>query len=156
MVLPSMNTRLLVPFALCALLLASCTSTVARRIEKNPEVFNALSDRQKALVQRGRIDEGMGKDAVWLAWGSANRIATGSHEGRTYERWSYTGYEPVFGTTIGFGVGGGYWGRAAPFIGDGCFADSYYYQEPTLSYVPYEARRVEFTAGRVSAWMAGR
>lgn len=148
-----MIPRLLILPALCALLLASCTSTVARRIEKNPGLFNALSDRQKALVQLGRIDEGMGKDAVWLAWGNATRIATGSHEGRTYERWSYTGYEPVLGT--GMRYSGVNWSNG-PFLGYGSFVESYAYPDPLLNYVPYEARRVEFMAGKVSAWAAGR
>lgn len=147
------HARLLVPCALCALFLASCTSTVARRIEKYPEAFNALSNRQKALVQLGRIDEGMGKDAVWLAWGSATRIATGSVAGKTYERWSYRGYDPVIGT--GMRYSGVNWSNG-PFLGYGSFVEPYAYPDPLLNYVPYEARCVEFTEGKVSAWMAGR
>ena len=150
-----MNARLNLPAALCACLLASCTAPVARRIEKNPALFNSLNDRQKALVQRGGIEEGMGKDAVWLAWGPANRIATGSREGRAFERWSYTGIDPVFGTPIGFGAGGGYWG-SGPFVGSGYYGNPYYFQQPNLVYVPYEARRVEFTGGKVTSWAAGR
>lgn len=154
-----MNARLLIAPALCALLLAGCTTTVARRIEKYPEAFNALSDRHKALVRQGRIDEGMGRDAVWLAWGSATRVATGSIAGKTYERWSYRGYDPVIGAGMRYS-GVNSWnnwnGWNGPFLGYGGFVEPYAYPDPLLNYVPYEARCVEFTSGRVSAWMAGR
>lgn len=148
-----MNARFLLFPALCILLLASCASTVARRIEQYPEVFNALSARQKALVERGRVDEGMGRDAVWLAWGSADHVATGSHRGQTYERWSYKGYEPVLGTGNRFS--GVAWG-STPFFGGGWFYDSYTLPDPLVNFVPYEARCVEFIGGKVTAWMAGR
>lgn len=135
------------------LLLAGCAASIVQRIEKNPAIFNSLSDSQKALVQQGRIEEGMGKDAVWLAWGPADRTATGTHAGLLYERWSYTGYEPVYGAPFSFG--GGYWG-GRPYIGAGYFNDPYFFPAPMMNFVPYEARRVEFKGGKVSGWMAAR
>lgn len=126
-----------------ALLLASCASPIARRIEKNPEIYNRLSESQKALVQRGQIDEGMSTDAVRLSWGSPSRISNGSKLGKKYEQWSYAGYEPVYNTSIGIGYSNGR-------------GDPYYYADPFVNYVPYEARRVEFLNDRVSAWTAAR
>ncbi len=126
-----------------ALLLASCAAPIARRIEKNPEIYNRLSESQKTLVQHGQIEEGMSKDAVWLSWGAPFRISNGSKLGKIYEQWSYAGYEPVYNTSIGIG----YSHRRG---------DPYYYADPFVNYVPYEARRAEFLNDRVSAWTATR
>ncbi len=134
-------------FLLSILLLTSCGSTVARRIEKHPEFYNKLSESQKALVQRGQIEEGMGKDAVWLSWGEPFRVSNGAKVGKSYELWSYAGYEPVYNTSIGFAYSHGWGGRCDPAL---------YYAEPSINYVPYEARRVEFLNDRVSAWTTTR
>ena len=135
-----------------ALLLSSCAAPVVRRIEKNPQIYGKLSAEDKALVQRGQIREGMGQDAVFLAWGRADRVSAGSRDGKTHERWSYAGYEPVYGTTGGFGYSsGGYRGRHG-----GTFYEPFFYSEPSVTYLPYEARWVEFTNGRVSAWSSAR
>lgn len=128
----------------CCLVLAGCVSPVERRIEKNPALFQALSARHQALVRQGRVEEGMTAPAVWLAWGRPDRVAAGSRQGRAFERWSYTGYEPVHTSAFGFGFAGG------------CYYDSWFYAEPMVQYIPYEARRVEFSGGKVSAWAAGR
>lgn len=130
-----------------ALLLASCASPIARRIEKNPEIYNRLSESQKTLVQHGQIEEGMSKDAVRISWGNPARISNGSKQGKSYEQWSYAGYAPVYNTGIGFGYSHGYGRRCDP---------AYYYADPFVNYVPYEARRVEFLDGRVTAWTATR
>ena len=137
--------------AAIASLLASC-STPASRISRNPALYNGLDAQQKALVRQGRIAEGMGKDAVWLAWGRADRIATGARGGRPYERWSYTAYEPFYGPPIGYG-GGSWYG---PYSGAGCPQDLRYTPDPWMGYMPYEARRVEFVSDRVAAWAVGR
>ena len=138
--------------AAAMMFLASCGSPIAHRIEKNPGMFAKLSDSEKALVQRGEIAEGMSKDAVFIAWGRPDRVSSGTHAGKPLERWSYKAYEAVHGTAFGVGIGGGYWGHR-PFLG-GYYGYDTFYAEPTVNYVPYEARRVDFTNGRVIGWVA--
>lgn len=140
--------------ASCLALLAACASPIAQRIEKHPEVFNALDEHQKELVKQGYIEDGMQKDAVWLAWGRADRGMVGQRDGKPFERWSYTGYEPVHGSMFGLGVGGGYWTHG-PVLGTGFFYDPSYTASQWVN-VPYEAKRVEFISGRVSSWRVTR
>ncbi len=133
-----------------ALLMASCASPIAKRIERNPEIYNALSTRHKEMVVQGRIEEGMSKKAVFLAWGRPDRAARGTRNGKEYERWSYTGYDTAY-SSVGFGPG--YWGHGW----GGCYPyDGYFAYEPLVTYVPYEAARVEFLNGTVFAWQASR
>ena len=136
--------------ATIALLIASCTSPIVKRIERNPEIYNALSEHHKELVQRGAVVEGMTKKAVFLAWGQPDHAAQGSRNGKQYEKWSYAGYDPVY--TSGFGFGGGYWGG----YNRNCFYDRGFIYEPMMTYVPYEEARVEFLNGIVFAWSRSR
>ncbi len=133
------------------LLLASCTSPIVKRIERNPEIYNKLSERQKALVSRGEIEEGMSKPAVFIAWGRPDRVFKGSRNGRTMEQWSYVAYDavPTGYPGIGFGYGIGYGGCHGR---GGYYYDPFYYYQPMISYVPYEGAKVEFTNARVTAW----
>ncbi|MFZ4768164.1 MAG: hypothetical protein ACOYMN_24715 [Roseimicrobium sp.] len=128
------------------LLLASCASPIARRVEHNPDLYNKLSERHKAMVQQGRVEEGMTKPAVFLAWGAPDRASKGSKFGRDFEQWSYAGYQAVQSLPYG-----GDWGRRA--YRTGCYSyDRSMAFEPVFNYVPYEAARVEFLGGVVSAW----
>ena len=144
-----------------ALLLASCASPIERRIETNPKLYQALPPAQQQKVQQGEIAEGMSKQAVFLAWGRPDRAAKGSKNGKTYERWSYTGYSP---TTVGYGgVGYGYggWGYGGGFGWGGYYRpygyyDPIYFYEPAIDLVPYEARRVEFQNNRVTEYSRTR
>ena len=54
-----MNWKLLFTTMAAALSLASCVSSPASRIQKNPALFNSLPPAQKALVETGQIAEGM-------------------------------------------------------------------------------------------------
>lgn len=138
--------------ACIAMLMLSCTSPIVKRIERNPEIYDALSPRHKELVQLGRVEEGMTKQAVFLSWGRPDHAARGSKNGREYERWSYAGYEPTYTTGIGFTSG--YWGHRGH---GGCYGyDRSFFYEPMMTYVPYEAARVEFLKGIVNAWSASR
>jgi hypothetical protein len=92
----------------------------------------------------------MTKQAVFIAWGRPDRASQGSKSGKTYEKWSYTGYDAAY--TPGWGYGGGYWGGGF----GGCYYDRPFLYEPMMTYVPYEAARVEFLSGRVTAWSASR
>ena len=124
-------------------LMASCASPIQHRIEKNPQLFNSLSEHQKALVQQGAVEEGMSKEAVFLAWGRPDRASQGGKLGKAYERWSYAAYDPVFWGPYGpgYGWGGGPW-----------MYDPYFYPSANVSYVPYEQRWAEFLNNRVAAW----
>jgi hypothetical protein len=132
--------------ALCALLLASCASPIVKRIEHNPNLFNALPETHKRLAANGQITEGMSKEAVFIAWGNPNRKSGGSRQGRKSERWSYAGYDAIHGGY--FGVGHGYGGHH----GHHYYYDTGLFYEPTVTYVPYERKWAEFTNDRVSAW----
>jgi hypothetical protein len=143
------------------LFVASCTSPIVLRIERNPEIYNALSERHKALVQQGRVEEGMTKGAVFLSWGRPDHVSHGSRNKKAYEKWSYSGYAAAYRTELGYGPHfGGFYGGAGyrgydPFWYDGFYNDPFFYDHVT-TYVPYEARRVEFSNGIVFAWSATR
>lgn len=145
--------------ALCsaaiALLMVSCVSPIVKRIERNPEIFNGLSAEHKELVRRGQIEEGMTRKAVFIAWGKPDHASKGSQNGKAYERWSYAGYQPSYTTGAGFGVGVNQFSQRA--YSRGCYSyDRSFYYEPMVTYVPYEAARVEFLNGIVSGWSASR
>lgn len=138
---------------IAALLCASCTAPVVKRIERNPDIYNALSARHKDLVQQGRIEEGMTKKAVFLAWGKPDQVSQGSKSGKTYEKWGYAGYQPSYTTAMGFGY------SSRPYHGGygSCYGyDRAFFYEPMVTYLPYEAARVEFSSGIVTAWSASR
>lgn len=141
-----MKSVLTLSLSAIALLLASCTSPIVKRIEHNPEIYAALSEPHKAMVARGEISEGMTKQAVFIAWGRPDRGSKGSQNGKAYERWSYSGYEAIHGTSVGFGPS---------YSGCGYYDTGFYYA-PTVTYLPYEARRVEFLNSKVKAWSTAR
>lgn len=142
-----------------ALILTSC-STTETRISDHPDIFQTLSPRDQALVREGKIREGMSRDAVWLAWGTADQKATGTVRGRAVETWIYNEYTyanapyPYPRGPYGYG---GYYGGGVVFhhhrnhrfaiIGDPFF-DPFYY-----SYIPprvaYPSKTVTFSGGRV-------
>lgn len=132
------------------LLLASCASPLQRRMEKNPEIFSALNEKQKALVSTGQIEEGMTKKAVFVAWGKPDRVTAGTSTGKPTERWSYTSYDAVPRVAYGGGLGFGYYGQGR--YRGGYYADPYIYPQMYFDYMPFEAAHVVFTGGKVSAW----
>ena len=132
---------------LAGLLAVSCApSTPQSRIEAQPAKFAALSRKDKALVEQGKIDRGMSQDAVWLAWGAPSRVLENSKDGKPGERWDYTRTEPVYTTSAfapyGYGWGGprGYY----PYYGFAVF--------PEVAYVPYRSASVWFVRDRVDSW----
>lgn len=142
---------------LLALALASCVpSTPEARIAAQPALFDKLPNRQQELVRQGRIDKGMGTDAVYLAWGRPAREYEGSEDGAATLRWDYNGTTPVYTNQFyGYGgYGGGYrYGR----YGYGRYGYPYGYgigQEVT--YVPYRRATVLFRNGRVASWERSR
>ena len=129
-----------------ALGVASCESaTPASRIQANPGIFNALPEQHRQLVQQGLICQGMGQDAVLLAWGRPDPRAAGQmKDGSPCERWEYDTLQPV--TTVHTGFGGWYggWGPYWHPYGAGGF---------DTTYIPRCAAWVDFVNGRVDRWM---
>lgn len=128
-------------FSALALLLTSCASPVQRRITRNPALYSQLSEADKQRVQRGEIREGMSKDAVFFMWGKPDRVSNGTREGKQFERWSYTDYEPIYRPMIYGGYG---------------LYDPYFYGGPTVDYVPTQGASVEFVDGKVSGFLIPR
>ena len=129
-----------------ALGVAACESaTPASRIQANPVIFNSLPEQHRQLVQQGLICQGMGQDAVLLAWGRPDTRASGQmKDGSPCERWEYDTFEPV--TTVHTGFGGWYggWGPYWHPYGAGGF---------DTTYIPRCAAWVDFVNGRVDRWM---
>src|SRR6476660_6556352 len=142
-----------------ALFFVGC-ATPDQRISDHPEIFQRLSPRDQELVKVGKIREGMGQDAVFLAWGTPDQKATGVARGHAVETWIYNDYYYAH-SSYPYPYGpygyGGYFGGGAVFhrhhghnyaiIGNPWY-DPFYY-----SYIPprvaYPAKTVTFTGGRV-------
>lgn len=142
----------------CALVLTSC-STIESRIAEHPDIFQRLSARDQALVQQGKIRDGMPQDGVWLAWGTPDQKGSGFARGQAVETWIYNEYvyaHAPYAYPYGpFGYGGYYGGavlhpyrgRCFAVIGDPAFSPFYYsYIQPSI---PYPAKTVTFSNGRV-------
>lgn len=140
--------------SLAAVVFASCApSTPEARIAARPELFEALPPRHRELVRQGRLAQGMGRDAVLLAWGRPSREYEGGEDGVSTLRWDYLGSTPVYQTSYfgGFGYGPGYGcGR----FGRGPFNDFAVF--PEIAYVPYRRATVLFRDGRVASWERSR
>ena len=141
---------------LAALLLVQCaSSTPQTRIQRNPQLYANLSTRDRQLVNRGVIREGMTRDAVFLAWGRPDSVTAGTNRGRETESWTYVGQRPVrtmsMSMGMGFGYGGFGYGGFGPY---GMGGYPYMGGGPSVMYVPYTAGVVEFSSGRVVRWAA--
>lgn len=155
-----------------ALLLVSGCSTVESRIAERPQVYQSLSASDQALVQQGKIREGMSRDVVYLAWGAPNQRGDGRHSGRSVENWIYfnttdAGYGSFgyggygyggygygyrgfgFGGFGGYGGYGGY-GRFRHHIFYDPFYDPFFWSRNSV--VSYPERTVSFQNGRVIAF----
>jgi uncharacterized protein YceK len=144
-----MNTArpLLAGVALGILLLSGCSSTrtAAGRIQKYPDRYATLPHSDQALVQQGRVREGMSLDAVYLAWGKPDFVEHGSRNGRRIETWYYSIQEPVF-----FPYAGWYPGFDLSYPGYAPYGFYSYGAGVAWNSVP--AARVEFVDGSVSSW----
>jgi hypothetical protein len=140
----------------CALALPGCETLnpAQRRIKQSPELFAGLSEKEKALVDQGKIEEGMSRDAVYLAWGRPGRVMSGSRDGRGSEKWAYFHTAPVQTNSIGFGSYASH-----PFYSSYGIHPAYGYgygsgwgMSTGVNYQPYIGSTVEFIDGRVVAW----
>lgn len=130
------------------LLLVSCVpSTPQTRIQQHPELFAGLGQKDQELVQQGVVAKGMHQDAVMLAWGAPSLRFEGYKDGKSTERWDYTGSQPVYTSSFygGYGYGRPYRGAYAPY-GYG------YGFGPAVTYIPYCKSRVWFVDRRVDSW----
>jgi len=136
--------------AFAAFWMVSCApSTPESRIYARPAVFEALSEKDQALVRRGELGKGMSTDAVALAWGSPSRRIDGLRNGRNMERWEYEGREAVVTHNVFGGYRSGYYGGYRYSGVGGGFG-------PQVSYVPYTKSVVWFVNGRVNEWESVR
>jgi len=137
--------------AACAgLFFVSCApSTPQTRIEREPQKFEALSEKHRDLVRQGQIERGMPPDAVYLAWGPPARSFQGSKNNRLTERWDYVGSRPVYHT----GFHGSYGRFHGPYRRHGYWGGGW---GPEVAYVPYRIGSVWFIDNRVDSWERAR
>ncbi len=86
------------------LFVAGC-ATPETRISEHPDLYHSLSSSDQALVTQGQIRPGMSRNAVWLAWGTADQKIPASVRGRPAETWVYLRYEtpPSYGGPYYYG-----------------------------------------------------
>jgi hypothetical protein len=129
-----------------SVLISGCGSTPEKRIERNPQLFQKLSDNEQKLVRAGKITRGMSKPAVFLAMGNPDHKTSGVQHGETFERWHYNTMVPVYSYDIApyyrYGYGGH---RCRSHYGGISF-------QPTVHYVPRHGASVEFVKDEVSGW----
>ena len=135
----------LLTLPLIAFLLASCASTPQTRIQKNPEIFLNLPQKDQNLVKLGKIDRGMSEHAVYIAMGNPDTKVTGNREGSSYMRWDYSVLTPVYTNNLGgfYGYGSGYHGHCHGFYGG---------YAPSVTYVPTRGSSIYFKKGKVEGW----
>jgi hypothetical protein len=142
------------------LFLSGCT-TVDTRIQERPAAYRALSASDQALVQQGKIREGMSQDAVYIAWGSPGYRVPGRNRGRIVEVWIYDataagdyGGPFLYGSRYGYGPGFGFYGGRLSRFHRHYFYDPFYdpffYNRANI--VRYPERTVSFQDGRVIAF----
>lgn len=129
---------------LMTLSFVSCqTATPASRIAEHPAMFRALPPQQQALVQQGKISQGMKEDAVFLAWGKPDsQPMEGMKDGKHITRWIYKGYDPV---TVINNNPYPYWGPYGWY--------GYAGSDTSTVFIPKNVAYVEFVNGKVTSWM---
>jgi len=127
--------------------LASCSSTPAVRIQQNPTLFNPLSTQHKKLVSQGKIAKGMTQPTVFLAMGNPSSKSAGEQHGKSFERWNYSEYVPVYSDGFSPYYGSNYGHRYGYNGGCGRYGIS-----PSVHYHPRHATSVHFRHGKVTGW----
>jgi len=121
-------------------------TTPAARAQQNPAAFESIPAKDRELVLKSTIAEGMSKDAVVIAWGKPDRVTTGSLNGKMVETWIYTSMRPIYRPYYGLGVGiGGYGYRH-----HGIYPGASFGMGP--DYVPVTSSVVRFRNNHVIAW----
>lgn len=155
---PTLRQALIACAISLPLLFAGCT-TIDTRIQERQAAFQSMSPADQALVQNGRIREGMSRDAVYIAWGPPSTRAPGRNRGQIVESWIYDAtaagdYYPhpfYYGGRYGHGLGYGYFGghrhRFRRHWYYDPFYDPFFYNSANI--VRYPERIVSFQNGRV-------
>jgi hypothetical protein len=155
---PTIRQALIACAVSLTFLFAGCT-TVETRIAERPEAFRSMSPADQALVQAGRVREGMSQDAVYIAWGPPSQRIPGRNRGQLVETWVYdataAGDYPgpfYYGGRYGYGLGYGYFGSYRHRFGRrhlfyDPFYDPYFYNHANI--VRYPERTISFQNGRV-------
>jgi hypothetical protein len=137
--------------ALASLMLPACASP-QMRAQDNPAIMQSLSAQDRALALNGQIRLGMGKQAVYIAFGRPDQTVHGVSKAGDVESWIYTttqtayvggfyggGWGPGYGWGPGWrrgwgGWGGGWagagWGRGYYWGSPGFYSPWVYYQVP--------------------------
>lgn len=71
--------------------LAGCATTPEKRIQQNPEAFEALPPDVQENVREGRVEIGYTPETVFLALGAPDRKTTRRTEDGEREIWIYQG-----------------------------------------------------------------
>ncbi|MFT5633017.1 MAG: hypothetical protein ACI9SQ_000726 [Rubritalea sp.] len=146
----STSTSLLVAMLLMTNSCAPTTPT--SRIAKNPSIFGKLTDSDKQLAKLGQIERGMHKDGVLIAWGRPDGVTSGSNDGKSFEKWTYTIASPVYSDRFrSFGAYG--YGRISH--GRACWQGGGFGMDfgPEVYYVQRTVASVEFDQyNKVSNW----
>lgn len=130
-----------------ALVLSACSlPSTQTRISSNGGMYSKLSPEHRRLVAAGDIAEGMSKDAVYLAWGTPERIYKGESDGTAKERWVYTRTRPETRTSIGLGYGT--YPRYSRWGYRGCV----YHGFPNTVYVSEKVATIIFVGDKVESW----
>jgi hypothetical protein len=112
--------------------LTGCVSvgTVQSRRQEKMAAYQALSPEMRDAVDHGQLKAGMNMDAVFIAWGRANRILSGGNESGETTTWEYLG----------------------------TYFQNYYWTGWRIHYaytsVPYVRARVVFVNSKVKEWQA--
>ncbi len=138
--------------------IASCASSTTlreRRLSQNKEIYDGLSEKDRALVAEGKIREGMHKQGVFLSWGRPNDIREGNRSGVPYETWLYTGQRAHTQTYLSLGYGHGYdpyyYGYGGRYYGRSHLG---FGQSVVTTYRPVKVGTVELLNDKVVSWEA--
>ncbi|HEX8679122.1 MAG TPA: hypothetical protein VF683_04145 [Chthoniobacterales bacterium] len=159
---PTIRQALIACAVSFSFLLAGCT-TIDTRIAERQEAFRSMSPADQALVQQGKVREGMPKDAVYIAWGPPSQRIPGRNRGQVVETWVYDAtaagdYYPggfYYGGRYGYGLGYGHFGSYRHRFGRrhyfyDPFYDPFFYNSANI--VRYPERTISFQNGRVIAF----
>lgn len=127
--------------ALALVFLASC-STPQSRSQERSAAFGQLSSRQKEEVLKGKFDEGMNPDAVYIALGNPARIEHRTYRGQSQEVWVYSRLES-------YEVPGWSYRYYATRHGGYMMVPEY---DPYLESRPVDALRIIFESNKVVGW----
>ena len=154
-----------------AALFSSCAvqQTPQSRIEAYPDALKDQPEKHQVLIKQGKIQEGMSKTAVFLAWGKADKEIDLYKNNRLTTRWEYYTTTPVENHTIHGGIGfGGYSaGRHYPYSsryyrypygyhGHRGYHSDYFGVGTGVRYQKVSSAHVEFEGEKVKSWQIER